>query len=65
MNSIVLEVPITMLTVDGKLHGAGEKEAVIGTYGETERQRITIRRVNGNVDTGRTNGVRSTAKATR
>jgi hypothetical protein len=50
VNSIVLEIPITMLTVDGKLHGANEKEAVIGTYGETDRQRITIRRVNGNVN---------------
>ena len=50
VNSIVLEVPITMLTVDGKLHGAGEKQAVIGTYGETDRQRITIHRLNGHVD---------------
>jgi uncharacterized protein DUF4331 len=50
VNSIVLEVPIAMLTADGKLHGAGEKQAVIGTYGETDRQRVTIRRVNGQVD---------------
>ena len=50
VNSIVLEVPITMLTVDGKLHSANEKQAVIGTYGETERQRLTIRRINGQVD---------------
>jgi hypothetical protein len=50
VNSIVLEVPITMLMVDGKLHGAGEKQAVIGTYGETDRQRITIHRLNGHVD---------------
>src|SRR3989442_4462018 len=50
VNSIVLEVPITMLTVDGKVHGASEKEAVIGTYGETDRQRVTIRRVNGQVN---------------
>ena len=50
VNSIVLEVPITMLTVDGKLHGAGDKQAVIGTYGETDRQRVTIRRVNGQVN---------------
>src|SRR6516165_1050100 len=34
VNSIVLEVPIAMLTQDGKLHGAGDKQAVIGTYGE-------------------------------
>jgi uncharacterized protein DUF4331 len=50
VNSIVLEVPIAMLTVDGKLHGAGEKQAVIGTYGETDRQRITIHRLSGQVD---------------
>ena len=49
VNSIVLEVPITLLTVDGKTHDAGEKQAVIGTYGETDRQRVTIRRNNGQV----------------
>ena len=43
VNTIVLEVPITMLTVDGKLHGPGEKEAVIGTYGATSRPRISVR----------------------
>jgi hypothetical protein len=31
VNSIVLEVPITMLTVDGAIHGPGDKRAVIGT----------------------------------
>ena len=49
VNSIVLEVPITMLTVDGKFHGPGDKQAVIGTYGETDRQRITVRRTTGGV----------------
>jgi len=49
VNSIVLEVPITMLTVDGKLHGPAEKEAVIGTYGATERRRITVRPSNAAV----------------
>ena len=49
VNSIVLEVPITMLTVDGQIHRASEKQAVIGTYGETDRQRITVRRSNGGV----------------
>jgi hypothetical protein len=44
VNSIVLEVPITMLTVDGKRHGAGDKDAVIGTYGATARPQITVRR---------------------
>src|SRR4029077_2152057 len=51
VNSIVLEVPITMLTVDGQLHSAGDKNAVIGTYGATSRRRITIRRVHGKLDT--------------
>src|SRR6185312_7907911 len=32
VNSIVLEVPISMLTVDGHMHAAGDKNAVIGTY---------------------------------
>ena len=50
VNSIVLEVPITMLTVGGQLHPAGDKNAVIGTYGATSRQRITIRRKNGKID---------------
>src|ERR1700722_6601490 len=44
VNSIVLEVPITMLTVDGKLHPASDKRAVIGTYGSTSRHAITVRR---------------------
>src|SRR5207247_519761 len=44
MNSIVLEVPITMLTVDGKIHRAGDKQAVIGTYATTSRHRVTVRR---------------------
>ena len=53
VNSIVLEVPITLLTVDGKLHQPGEKEAVIGTYGSTARPRITVRRNNGTRGSGR------------
>src|SRR6516165_9146095 len=50
VNSIVLEVPITMLTEDGQLHPATDKRAVIGTYGATSRQRISIRRTSGQVD---------------
>jgi len=50
VNSIVLEVPITMLTSDGKLHPATDKNAVIGTYGATSRQRITIRREAAQID---------------
>jgi Domain of unknown function (DUF4331) len=44
VNSIVLEVPITMLTSDGRIHPATDKEAVIGTYGSTSRRQITVRR---------------------
>jgi hypothetical protein len=44
VNSIVLEVPITMLTVDGQMHPASDKRAVIGTYGSTSRPEITVRR---------------------
>jgi hypothetical protein len=42
VNSIVLEVPITMLTSDGKIHPATDKQAVIGTYGATSRQRVSV-----------------------
>jgi hypothetical protein len=44
VNSIVLEVPVTMLTVDGQVHPASDKRAVIGTYGSTSRNHITVRR---------------------
>ena len=42
VNTIVLEVPIAMLTSDGKIHAAGEKEVVIGTYGTTSRRRVSV-----------------------
>jgi hypothetical protein len=48
VNSIVLEVPTNWLTVDGKWHGAGDKQAVIGTYGATSRRKITVRRTGAN-----------------
>jgi hypothetical protein len=44
VNSIVLEVPIALLTVDGKTHPATDKQAVIGTWGSTARHEITVRR---------------------
>src|SRR6202451_4587277 len=44
VNSIVLEVPVTLLTVDGKIHPATDKQAVIGTYGSTARHEMTVRR---------------------
>jgi hypothetical protein len=49
VNSIVLEVPIELLTADGKQHPANDKNAVIGTYGTTSRPEITIRRPAGQV----------------
>jgi len=42
VNTIVLEVPITMLTSDGQMHLATDKQAVIGTYATTSRQKITV-----------------------
>jgi hypothetical protein len=44
VNTIVLELPITMLTVDGKIHPSTDKQAVIGTYCTTSRQQQTVRR---------------------
>ena len=44
VNSIVLEVPISMLTADGKMHPATDKDAVIGTYGTTSRAKVTVLR---------------------
>jgi hypothetical protein len=37
VNSIALEVPITILTSDHQLHPATDSQAVIGTYGSTLR----------------------------
>jgi hypothetical protein len=44
VNTIVLEVPLTMLTSDGRMHPAGEKEAVLGTYGTTSRAKVRVLR---------------------
>ena len=42
VNSIAVELPITLLTSDGLAHTAGEAAAVIGTYATTSRPRIKI-----------------------
>jgi hypothetical protein len=42
VNSIVLEVPIAMLTSDGTTHAASDAAAVIGTYATTSRQKMTV-----------------------
>ena len=44
-NSIVLEVPITMLTSDGKSHLASDKNAVIGSWATTSRQQLSVLRI--------------------
>ena len=40
VNSIAIELPISMLTRDGALHAPGDPLAVIGTYATTSRPRI-------------------------
>ena len=42
VNTIALEVPITMLTSDGSSHPAGDPAAVIGTWGTTSRRRLSV-----------------------
>ena len=44
VNSIVLEVPISMLTSDGQTHAAFDKNGVLGTYGTTSRPKVTVLR---------------------
>ena len=43
VNSIVIEVPITMLTQDGKMHAATDVNATIGAWATTSRPQVTIR----------------------
>ncbi len=42
VNAIAIEVPISMITQDGQLHGAGDPEATIGAWGTTSRRKIKI-----------------------
>jgi hypothetical protein len=42
VNTIVLEVPIEMLTSDGQVHPASDARAVIGTWGTTSRRRLSV-----------------------
>ena len=42
VNTIVLEVPITLLTSDGNVHPATDAAAVIGTWGTTSRRRLSV-----------------------
>lgn len=42
VNAIAIEVPITLLTSDGKQHAANEPLATIGTWGTTSRSRLKL-----------------------
>jgi hypothetical protein len=44
VNSIAIEVPITLLTSDGKVHPPTDRQALLGTYGTTSRREFTVRR---------------------
>jgi hypothetical protein len=44
VNAIALEVPIALLTRDGKRHGPSEPAATLGTWATTSRPRVTVRR---------------------
>jgi hypothetical protein len=46
-HAIVLQVPITQLTQDGKLHAADERKAVIGVYATASRQKLQVIDANG------------------
>ncbi len=45
VNTIALEVPIRLLTKDGKRHGSDDPRSLLGTYGTTSRPRLQVRRV--------------------
>ena len=45
VNSIAIELPITMLTRTGALEPAGSPDATIGVWATTSRRRMTIRRL--------------------
>jgi Domain of unknown function (DUF4331) len=45
VNTIALEVPVTLLTRDGRPHPSTDPKAMLGTYGTTSRKRQQVRRV--------------------
>jgi hypothetical protein len=47
VNSIAIEVPITMLTSTGQVEPATFPAATIGVWGTTSRQRVTLRNASG------------------
>ena len=44
VNAIAIEVPVTLLTYDGKIHAAGDPLATIGTWGTTSRPQSKVYR---------------------
>lgn len=42
VNTIAVEIPITLLTSDGALHAANNPKALLGTYGTTSRPRTKV-----------------------
>ncbi len=44
VNTIAIEVPIAMLTCDGKKHPASDPKATIGSWATTSRRQISVRR---------------------
>ncbi len=42
VNSIAIEVPIAMITQDGKIHDADEPEATIGVWATTSRPKVKV-----------------------
>ncbi len=44
VNTIAIEVPISMLTSDGKTHAATDPKATIGSWATTSRPQVSIRR---------------------
>jgi hypothetical protein len=51
VNTIAIEVPVSLLTRDGQPHPSTSPKAVLGTYGSTSRPLLQVRRVTpGNDD---------------
>ena len=49
VNTIAIEVPITLLTSDGAIHAASDPKGTIGAWATTSRPAITIRQSPGSV----------------
>ena len=65
VNSIAIEVPITMLTSDGAMHPASDAAAVIGSWATTSRQKINVLGAAGPRRRGRKCSAWATRSSTR